>query len=295
MAIYLNQDTRILIQGITGSVGSTQAKITKDYGSAIVGGVAPGKGGQEVYGLPVFDSVAEAVERTGANASVIFVPASAAPGAAHSALDAGLRLVVVISEHVPVRESLGMQFHARECGAVVIGPNCPGLLTPGVGRMGIIPGHAATPGNVGVVSRSGTLAFEVAADLTAAGIGQSTIVGIGGDVAPCTTLSEVLSRFQEDPSTEAVVIVGEVGGSAEEQAAEFIKSSMSKPVFAFVAGRCAPQGKKMGHAGAIVRGNTGTAAHKVRALEASGVVVAKSPSQLPDLIRARLGTNCRAV
>lgn len=289
MAIYLNRETRIIVQGITGSVGSTQAKLTKDYGSDIVGGVAPGKGGREVHGLPVFDSVADAVEMTQANASVIFVPASAVSEAAHSALDAGLELVVIITEHVPVKESLDIQLHARECGAVVIGPNCPGLLTPGVGRMGIIPGHVATPGKVGVVSRSGTLAFEVAADLTDAGIGQSTIVGIGGDVAPCTSLLEVLSQFEEDPSTEAVVIVGEVGGSSEEQAAEYIKKAMKKPVFAFIAGRCAPPGKKMGHAGAIVRGKAGTAAHKVRALEDAGVAVARNPIQLPGLINARLG------
>ena len=234
MAIYLNRDTRMMIQGITGSVGSTQAKLTKDYGSAIVGGVAPGKGGREVHGLPVFDSVAEAVEVTQANASVIFVPAAAVPDAAHSALDAGLELVVIITEHVPVRESLDIQLHARECGAVVIGPNSPGLLTPGVGRMGIIPGHVATPGKVGVVSRSGTLAFEVAADLTDAGIGQSTIVGIGGDVAPCASLLEVLSQFERIHRLRQWSLWVRWAALLRNRLRS-IKKAMKKPVFAFIA------------------------------------------------------------
>ena len=290
MAIYLTRGTKVIIQGITGRVGSEQARLALEYGTNLVGGVSPGKGGQSVCGLPVFDSVAEAARQTGANASVIFIPARSAPEAAVEALDAGMELVVVITEHIPVGESLMMRAKAREKGAVVIGPNCPGILSVGIGKMGIIPSGVASPGRVGVISRSGTLSYEVAAGLTGAGLGQSTIVGIGGDPEPCAGIMEVLAAFERDGDTDAIVLVGEVGGDAEERAAAYIKERVTKPVFAYIAGRMAPEGKKMGHAGAIIQGNSGTAASKIEALKDNGVTVASTPAQLPGLIRPALAT-----
>lgn len=286
MAVFLTDETRVLIQGITGSVGAAQARWALECGTKVVAGVTPGKGGQTLHGIPVFNSVQEAIDATEANASVIFVPAPYAAAAAHEALNAGLKLVVVITEHVPVRDALSIKAHAARAGAVVIGPNCPGLLTPGIGKMGIIPHAIARPGAVGVISRSGTLAFEITADLTAAGFGQSTVVGIGGDPVPCTAFIDALAAMEADPGTEAVVLVGEIGGSAEEAAAEFIRTRMSKPVFAYIAGRSAPPGKKMGHAGAIIRGSAGTAEAKIEALRSAGVAVADTPAGVPELILA---------
>jgi len=283
-----------VVQGITGAVGARQTRLSLDYGTNVVAGVTPGKGGEVVEGLPVYDEVGEAVENHGANASVVFVPAQYAPKAVHDALDAGITLIALITEHIPVRDALGLKSHAVDCGAVIIGPNCPGLLSTRIGRMGIIPCQAVSPGRVGVVSRSGTLAFEVAADLTAAGIGQSTIVGIGGDPVPCTSFVDVLAAFEKDSETDAVVLVGEIGGAAEEKAAYYIERTMGKPVLAYVAGLSAPPGKKMGHAGAIVRGSSGTAASKIAALRSAGVTVAEQPSDLPRLLLERLAATGRS-
>lgn len=284
MAVLLTPDKRIIIQGITGTAGSAQAKWALEGGTNLVAGTSPGKGGQVVEGLPVYNTVKEAVDRHQANASVIFVPAAHAPRAAHEALDAGLALVVIITENIPVKDTLAIREHAVKAGSTVVGPNCPGLLTPGVGKMGIIPHNIARRGRVGLVSRSGTLAFEVCADLTAAGFGQSTVVGIGGDPVPCTTFVDALRLFEADPETDTVVLVGEIGGSAEEEAADYILT-MTKPVYAYITGRSAPPGKKMGHAGAIVRGNAGTALGKITALEAVGVKVADTPAGVPQLIK----------
>jgi succinyl-CoA synthetase alpha subunit len=284
MAIYLTKDMRIVVQGITGTVGSIQTKLALSYGTNIVAGVSPNKRGQQIYGVPVYNTVKEAVIEQNANAALIFVPAAHAPNAAHAALDAGVKLMVIITEHIPIRESLLIKLHASETGAVVIGPNCPGLLSPGIGNMGIIPSKVSMPGRIGVVSRSGTLCFEITHNLTVAGIGQSTIVGIGGDAEPCTSFTDVLSSFEADPCTDAVVLIGEIGGSLEEQVSLYIKRFMNKPVFAYIAGRMAPPGKKMGHAGAIVRGSTGTVKSKVDALQQAGVYVAYSPMEIPEMI-----------
>jgi len=290
MAVFLTKEKRIIIQGITGSVGSAQARWALECGTNLVAGVTPGKGGQEIHGLPVYSTVKETVLHHQADASVIFVPAAYAPEAALEALDAGIKLVVVISEHVPVKDTLRMKAHAADVGARVVGPNCPGLLSPGIGKMGIIPHSVAKSGRVGVISRSGTLAFELTADLTVAGLGESSIVGIGGDPVPCTSFIDALSAFQADPDTDCVVMVGEIGGSAEEQAAEYIARSMTKPVYAYITGRSAPPGKKMGHAGAIIRGSAGTTDSKVRALIAAGVKVADFPADVPKLIQSSLAT-----
>lgn len=284
MAIYLTKDKKILVQGITGSVGKVQSKLAQEYGTNLVAGVVPKRGGESVLGLPIFDTVQEAVDETGANSSVIYVPARFVKNAATEALMAGLSLVVIITEHVPIADTLGIRALAREKGAVVIGPNCPGLLSPEIGKMGIIPGHAPSPGNIGVISRSGTLAFEATANLTAAEIGQSTIVGIGGDPQPGTSMLEALAAFEEDPDTKGIVIIGEVGGTAEENAAQYIKEHMKKPVFAYIAGVTAPPGKKMGHAGAIIKGSSGTPKSKIEALNNAGVKVASNPKELPNLI-----------
>ncbi|HEY3316236.1 MAG TPA: succinate--CoA ligase subunit alpha [Bacillota bacterium] len=284
MAVLLTPDKRIIVQGITGSVGSAQARWALECGTKVVAGTSPGKGGQTVEGLPVYNTVKEAVDRHQANASVIFVPAAFAPAAAHEALDAGLKLVVIITENIPVKDTLAIQAHAAETGADVVGPNCPGLLTPGVGKMGIIPHNITRKGRVGLVSRSGTLAFEACADLTAAGFGQSTVIGIGGDPVPSMPFVKALQLFEADPETDYAVLVGEIGGSAEEEAAEYIRQ-MHKPVFAYITGRSAPPGKKMGHAGAIIRGSAGTAQGKIAALEAAGVRVADTPAGVPQLIK----------
>ncbi len=285
--ILLDENTRAVVQGITGRIGSVQTRWMLDYGTRLVAGVNPRKPGQEVHGLPVYATVREAVERDGANASVVFVPAPATRAAVEEALAAGLKLVVVITEHVPVHDTLIMKRRAQECGAVLLGPNCPGLLTPGVGKLGIMPGNLFRPGPVGVVGRSATLTYEVAGNLSEAGFGQSTAVGVGGDMVPGSRFVDILRLFEADPATSAVVMVGEIGGTAEEEAAEFART-MRKPVVALIAGRNAPPEKKLGHAGAIIRGGLGTPQSKVRALQEADVPVADSPADVVRLLRPRL-------
>ena len=289
MSILIGADTRVIVQGITGRDGSFHALSMREYGTRVVGGVTPGKGGRDVQGIPVFESVKEAVAETGAEASVIFVPARFASAALREAAEAGLRLVVCITEGIAVQEMLANYHFVRERGVRLIGPNCPGLITPGQAKAGIMPGPIHTPGGVGVISRSGTLTYEVVYNLTRSGLGQSTCVGIGGDPVVGTGYLELLEMFERDPGTQAVVLIGEIGGEEEEQAAEYIRASMRKPVAAFISGRTAPPGKRMGHAGAIISGGKGTAEAKVRAFQQAGVPVADRPDQIPALIRRRLG------
>ena len=292
MSILIDRNTRLIVQGITGRDGAFHTQQMIAYGTKVVGGVTPGKGGTEIHGVPVFDSVAEAVAATKANASVIYVPAPFAADAIHEAADAGLALIVCITEGVPVRDTLGA-FHkvlakrgeANPLGRPrLIGPNCPGLISPGQAKVGILPGHICTPGPVGVVSKSGTLTYEVVKQLTDQGLGQTTCLGIGGDPVIGTDFIDALTLFEADPKTEAIVLMGEIGGNAEEQAAQFIKRHVTKPVVAFIAGQTAPPGKRMGHAGAIISGGTGTAAEKIAAFEAVGVRVARIPSEIPGLV-----------
>ncbi len=286
MSILINKDSRIVVQGITGRSGLFHTTQCRDYGTRIVAGVTPGKGGIHIEGIPVFNTVAEAVHYTKATVSMIFVPPSAAADAILESCDAGLELAVCITEGIPirdmmrVREHLDMNPHCR-----LIGPNCPGLLTPGQSKVGIMPGYIATPGNIGVVSRSGTLTYEVVAALTEHGLGQSTCIGIGGDPINGTDFIDVLQRFEDDPQTDKVVMIGEIGGDAEEKAAAFVRDHMTKPVVAFIAGKAAPEGRRMGHAGALIEGGRGTYKGKVEALEAANVKVAQNPEQIPDLLK----------
>ena len=282
--IYLDKDTKCLVQGITGKQGSFHTEQMLEYNTNIVAGVTPGKGGQEFMGVPIFNSLAEAKENCDINASIIFVPAKFAKDAAFESIR-NVDLVVIISEHIPVHDSLQIMNYAEEMGTTVIGPNTPGVISPGVGKLGIMPTHIFDEGNVGVISRSGTLTYEVASQLTRAGIGQSTCVGIGGDPVIGTNYIDVLTEFEKDDDTEAIVLIGEIGGNAEEKAAEFIKNNISKPVVSYIAGITAPPGKRMGHAGAIIQGNSGTAQNKIDALTDAGVKVAKMPSQIVDLIK----------
>ncbi len=284
MSILIDKNTRLLVQGITGREGEFHTRQMLDYGTKVVAGVTPGKGGMEVVGVPVFNTVKEAVETTGANTSIIYVPARFAPDAIYEAADAGISLIVCITEGIPTLDMIKVKAYLDQRGARLIGPNCPGLITPGQAKVGIIPGHITKPGAVGVVSRSGTLTYEVVYDLTAHGLGQSTCVGIGGDPILGSDFIDILTLFEEDAATEKVVLIGEIGGTDEERAADFIASKMTKPVVAFIAGRTAPPGKRMGHAGAIIQGGTGTAAEKVAALEAVGVKVACYPGEIPDLL-----------
>lgn len=286
MAILVDRNTRLLVQGITGREGEFHARQMLEYGTQVVAGVTPGKGGQWACDgrVPVFDTVLEAVEHTGANTSVIYVPARFAPDAILEAADAGISLIVCITEGIPTLDMIRVNAYLEQRGTRLIGPNCPGLLTPGEAKVGIMPGHIATPGPVGVVSRSGTLTYEIVYALTAQGIGQTTCVGIGGDPIIGTTFVDVLELFEHDPCTEQVVLIGEIGGNDEELAARFIATRMSKPVTAFIAGQTAPPGKRMGHAGAIIEGGSGTAAEKIAALEAAGVRVAAHPEQIPQLV-----------
>jgi succinyl-CoA synthetase alpha subunit len=286
MAILVDKSTRLLVQGITGREGEFHSLQMLEYGTQIVAGVTPGKGGEWAcdHKVLVFDTVAEAVEGTGANTSVIYVPARFAADAVIEAADAGVSLIVCITEGIPTADMIRVRAYLDQKGARLVGPNCPGLLSPGQAKVGIMPGHIAMPGPVGVVSRSGTLTYEVVYALTARGIGQTTCVGIGGDPIIGTTFIDVLELFEADPLTEQVVLIGEIGGSDEEQAARFIAERMTKPVTAFVAGRTAPPGKRMGHAGAIIQGGTGTAADKIVAFEAVGVQVAEHPEQIADLV-----------
>ena len=285
MSILVNKDTRLLVQGVTGREGLFHAQQMIAYPTQVVAGVTPGKGGEWVCGsVPVFDTCKAAVEATGANCSVIFVPARFAPDAMLEAADAGLPLIVCISEGVPVLDMMRVRQYLDLRGVRLIGPNCPGLLTPGEAKVGIIPGHIARPGAVGIVSRSGTLTYEVIHALTQSGFGQSTCVGIGGDPVNGTSFVDALAMFEEDAATEKVVLIGEIGGADEERAAEFIAGRMTKPVVGFIAGQTAPPGKRMGHAGAIVEGGSGLAADKIRALGDAGVRVAAYPEQIPELL-----------
>ncbi len=286
MSILVDDDTRLLVQGITGNEGLFHTKQMAAYGTDIVAGVTPGKGGEWVLDgkIPVFDSVRIAVEARGANTSVIFVPARFAPDAIFEAADAGIELIVCITEGIPVQDMMRVCNYLDQKGVHLVGPNCPGVLTPEQAKVGIIPGDIANPGNVGVVSRSGTLTYEVLYALKEVGIGASTCVGIGGDPITGTSFIDTLGMFEADPHTEKVVLIGEIGGTDEERAAEFIADNMTKPVVAFVAGRTAPPGKHMGHAGAIVEGGTGLAADKIEALESVGVRVASHPEEIPELL-----------
>jgi succinyl-CoA synthetase alpha subunit len=288
MSILVGRDTRLLVQGITGREGEFHSHAMLDYGTQIVAGVTPGKGGQSTldYRVPVYDTVVEAVAQTGANASCIFVPAAFAPDAMLEAADAGLPLVICITEGVPALDMLRVYHVLKAKGVRLIGPNCPGATTVGEAKVGIIPGTIHRPGPVGLVSRSGTLTYEVVQAMTDAGVGQSTCVGIGGDPIVGTSFVDVLDLFNRDPATEAIVLIGEIGGEEEERAAAFCAAEVRKPMAAFIAGRTAPPGRRMGHAGAIISGGAGTAESKRAALEAAGVRVADSPSQIPQLLRA---------
>ena len=280
MSIYVNKDTRVLVQGMTGSQGRFHAEQMLAYGTKIVGGVTPGKGGAECLGLPVFDTVKEGREATGANASILYVPPAAAGESILEAIDAGMELVVCITEGIPVQDMVKVKEHLRGKATRLIGPNCPGLITPDECKLGIMPGYICKRGRVGVVSRSGTLTYEAVNQLTTRGIGQSTAVGIGGDPVRGTGFVEVLEAFYNDPETLAMVLIGEIGGSGEEEAAEWLKAHPGKPMAAFIGGRTAPAGKRMGHAGAIISGGKGTAAGKIAALRAAGAVVADTPDKI---------------
>jgi len=289
MAIWVNDDTRLLVQGITGKEGTFHALGCRDYGTKVVAGVTPGKGGESVEGIPVFDSVAEAREKTGANASMIFVPPPFAADAIMEAAGAGIELTVCITEGIPVADMLKVKHFLRDHPTRLIGPNCPGVISPGMAKIGIMPGHIHRPGSVGVISRSGTLTYEAVWQLTNLGLGQSTCVGIGGDPVNGTSFIDVLAAFKDDPATEAVVMIGEIGGNAEEQAAEWIRAHFDRPVVGFIAGRTAPPGRRMGHAGAIVAGGKGTAAEKMEAMRAAGLHVVESPAELGVTAAKALG------
>jgi succinyl-CoA synthetase alpha subunit len=288
MGVFVGKDTKLVVQGITGRDGMFHALKMKEYGTDVVAGVTPGKGGESVDGIPVFNSVAAAVEATDANTSVIYVPSFAAPDAIYEACDAGCRLIVCITEGIPALEMVKVVNYIKAKNTRLIGPNCPGIITPGEAKVGIMPGHIHKPGPVGVVSRSGTLTYEVVYQLTTNDIGQSTCIGIGGDSIIGTNFIDALTAFEADPGTSAVVLIGEIGGTDEEEAANHIKEKVSKPVVAFIAGLTAPPGKRMGHAGAIISGGTGTATEKIDAFEASGVPVAKTPSEISRLVAKKL-------
>ncbi|MEE3365883.1 MAG: succinate--CoA ligase subunit alpha [Planctomycetota bacterium] len=281
MSILVNEQTKVICQGITGQAGLFHSQQCRDYGTPLVGGVTPGKGGAEVDGFPVFNTVAEAVAATGANTSMVFVPPRFCSGAIIEAADAGIELIIAITEGVPVLDMVRVRKHIDALdGCRLVGPNCPGVITPGVAKIGIMPGYIHSPGSVGLVSRSGTLTYEAAWQLGNVGLGQSTCVGIGGDPVNGTNFIDVLELFQADDQTEAILMIGEIGGNAEEQAAEFVEANVTKPVAAFIVGATAPPGKRMGHAGAIISGGSGTAADKIAALQAAGVEVAESPADM---------------
>jgi succinyl-CoA synthetase alpha subunit len=288
VSILVDKNTRLLVQGITGREGLFHAEQMIAYGTPIVGGITPGKGGQWAAGVPVFDTVLEAVKATEANTSIIYVPARFAPDAILEAADAGIQLIVCITEGVPTLDMIRVRAYLDQLEARLIGPNCPGVITPNQAKVGIMPGHIHIPGNVGIVSRSGTLTYEVVAALTERGIGQSTAVGIGGDPIIGSTFIDILELFEADAETEQVVLIGEIGGTDEERAAEYIRDHMTKPVAAFIAGQTAPPGKRMGHAGAIISGGTGTAAEKVKALEVVGVQVVNVPTEIAEIVASRV-------
>ncbi len=284
MSVLVDRTTRVVVQGITGHQGTVHARGMREFGTQVVAGVTPGKGGSEVEGIPVYDAVRDAVAATGANASCIFVPAPFAKDALLEAVDAGLRLCVVVTEHIPFHDMLVMYHYARERGAQIIGPNCPGIAAPGVSKVGIIPNVVFRPGRVGVVSRSGTLTYEIVNGIKEHGLGQSTCIGLGGDPVVGTSFVDVLPLFESDSDTDLLVLVGEIGGTAEEEAAEYLRAKVSKPVVAYIAGRSAPPGKRMGHAGAIISRGKGTAESKLAALEAAGARVARFPYEVPLLV-----------
>jgi succinyl-CoA synthetase alpha subunit len=288
VSILVSTQTRLLVQGITGREGSFHTTQMVEYGTNVVAGVTPGGLGKSVAGVPVFNTVADAVAETGANASIIYVPARFAPDAIYEATDAGIPLVVCITEGIPILDMVPVFAYVRAKGTRLIGPNCPGLITPGEAKVGIMPGFIHKVGPIGLVSRSGTLTYEVVDALSRAGLGQTTAVGIGGDPIIGTSFVDVLELFEADAATEAIVMIGEIGGSDEEEAATYITSHVTKPVVGFIAGRTAPPGKRMGHAGAIISGGTGTAAEKIAALEAARVTVADRPSGIPDLVRSAM-------
>jgi succinyl-CoA synthetase alpha subunit len=284
MSILVNRNTRVICQGITGKAGAFHTKGCKEYGTQMVGGVTPGKSGETVEGLPVFDTVEEAVKQTGANATMIFVPPPFTADAILEAVDAGIEVIAAITEGVPVMDMVPVYETVRKSKSVLIGPNCPGLITPGECKIGIMPGYIHKPGKVGIMSRSGTLTYEAVWQTTQLGLGQSTCVGLGGDPIVGTSYIDLLARYQADDQTEVILMIGEIGGNAEEEAAAFVKAHVTKPVAAFIAGRTAPPGKRMGHAGAIITGGKGTAAEKVAALEAAGIVVAPSPAEMGEAV-----------
>lgn len=288
MSILINESTRLIVQGITGRDGSFHTKKMLEYGTKVVGGTTPGKGGTDILGVPVFNTVADAVKATQANTSIIFVPARFAADAIMEAADAGIELIICISEGVPTLDVVKAHRFVQMKGAMLIGPNCPGLMSPEKSLVGILPGQIFKKGNIGVISRSGTLTYEVVYHLTANGMGQSSAIGMGGDPVVGLYFRELLEMLQNDPDTDAIVMIGEIGGNAEEQAAEYIKKHVTKPVVGFIAGQSAPPGKQMGHAGAIISSGSGTAAEKIAALEAAGVQVAKEPSEIPNILKEKL-------
>jgi len=288
MSILVNKNTKLLVQGITGRDGSFHTKKMIEYGTNVVGGVSPGKSGQLVHGVPVFNTVADAIKSTGANTSVIFVPAPFAADAILEASEAGIELVIAISEGVPTLDMVRVTPYLKKRGTKLVGANCPGLISPDEAMVGILPGNIFLKGNIGLMSRSGTLTYEMVYQLTSNGLGQSTCVGIGGDPVAGLYYEELLQMFEEDPETEAIVLIGEIGGDAEERAAQYIKEHITKPVVGFIGGLTAPPGKRMGHAGAIISSGTGTGAEKIAAFEAVGVQVARQPSEIPELLKKLL-------
>ena len=285
MAILVDENTKVLVQGITGRDGSFHTRLMLDYGTKVVAGVTPGKGGQKVHGVRVYNTVKEAVEETGANTSIIFVPPKFAVDAIFEAAEAGIKLIVTITEGIPALEESKVFDFLKKVGARMIGPNCPGIISPGKCKVGILPAHIFKEGDIGIVSRSGTLTYEIVYNITKSGFGQSTCIGIGGDAIIGTNFIDVLSLFEKDPQTHGVVLIGEIGGTDEQEAAEFIRDHMTKPVVAFIAGLTAPPGKRMGHAGAIISGSEGTAKEKIEKFKECGVPVANIPSEIPALLK----------